>query len=68
VSDQTQARIDTEINNIVADCYAKAKSILESNREDLDLVASELIKRETLTGEDFEKLLKKEKSDEQATS
>lgn len=47
-SDQTAHMIDEEVKRIVDECYETARSKLMANKEKLDLLASELIKRETL--------------------
>lgn len=50
--------IDNEINKIIKDCYARAKKALLDNKKLLKEVATELIKKEVLEGDSFEKLLK----------
>lgn len=57
VSPDMAAKIDAEIKKIVDNCYKKAVGTLTRLRHKLDLVAGELIKKETLEGEDFEKLV-----------
>lgn len=58
ISDETQAKIDAEIKRIIESCYKKAYAMLEKNRIKLTQVAEELAKRETLDGDDFEKIMK----------
>ncbi len=55
-SDQVALEIDNEVRNIINDCYAKAKKIIEKNRDLLDLIASSLIEHETLTKEQIDYL------------
>lgn len=57
ISQQMQNKIDTQVKNIMDDCYKQAAAILKKLRTKLDKVAEELIKKETLEGEDFEKIM-----------
>jgi cell division protease FtsH len=52
-----QNKIDEQVRTIMDNCYKQAVSILKKVRNKLDLVANELIKKETLEGEEFEKLM-----------
>lgn len=58
VSPEMSAKVDREISQILQQAYKDAFSILEKNRSKLDLVADELMKKETIEGEEFEKLMK----------
>ena len=55
-SDQVALEIDNEVRNIINDCYAKAKKIIEKNRDLLDLIANSLLEHETLTKEQIDYL------------
>jgi cell division protease FtsH len=57
VSPEMQAKIDSQVKNIIDECYKKATEILKKLKDNLDLVAQELLKKETLEREDFEKLM-----------
>lgn len=57
ISPEMAAKIDQEVKRIIDLAYQKASSILAKLRSKLDIVAQELIKRETLEGEEFEKLV-----------
>ena len=57
ISQEMQGQIDSEIKKIMDTCYKQAISILTKLKKKLDLVASELIKKETLESEDFEKIM-----------
>lgn len=48
VSDETRRIIDEEVSGIINSCYAKAKTILEDNRDILENMKEALIKYETL--------------------
>ncbi|PKM95253.1 MAG: cell division protein FtsH [Firmicutes bacterium HGW-Firmicutes-1] len=52
--------IDSEIRRIVEDAYEKAMELLENNKEALHRVAEELLKREKITREQFEKAFRGE--------
>jgi cell division protease FtsH len=66
VSPEMQSLIDHEIKKLIDVGSAKAMEVLKKNRKKLDEVATELIKKETLEGEEFEALMsgvKDKKSD-----
>ena len=56
-SDQTAARIDVEIKNIIASCYERATQILTDNKEKLHELAKVLLDKETITGIEFMAIL-----------
>jgi cell division protease FtsH len=56
-SNQTARDVDEEVKQILDDAYAQSKQILQQHRAQLDLVAGELLKRETLDAETFHKLI-----------
>ena len=56
-SDEMAGKIDAEVGKIIEECFARAKKILSEKREKLDLVADELVKRETVEGEEFGKMM-----------
>ncbi|HET7713644.1 MAG TPA: ATP-dependent zinc metalloprotease FtsH [Patescibacteria group bacterium] len=58
-SDALAAKVDVEVSRIIDSSFEKAKDLLTKNKKKLDLIATELIKRETLTGPEFELLLTK---------
>jgi len=57
ISPQMQSKIDGQINTLIEKGYKQAVSILTKNKAKLDAVAQELVKKETLEGEEFEKLM-----------
>ena len=59
LSENLAARVDVEVENIINKCFEISKKILKENKEMLNLVASELIKRETLEAEEFELLVER---------
>ena len=56
-SPQTAREIDNEVKKLLDAAYLEAKAILTQQREKLELVAQELIKRETLDAATFRQLL-----------
>jgi len=56
-SDQTAQLIDAEVKAIIDSCYARAKELLEQNKDKLTLLASTLREREVMDGEEVKKLL-----------
>jgi len=57
ISQETLAKVDVEVRQIVTDCYQKAKDIILAHRGKLDLVTVKLMEKETLTGEEFKALM-----------
>jgi cell division protease FtsH len=55
-SDEVAAKIDAEVREIIDRAYQRAKEALVSQREVLDRLASLLIEKETIEGEEFESL------------
>ncbi|HOV41217.1 MAG TPA: ATP-dependent zinc metalloprotease FtsH [Oscillospiraceae bacterium] len=64
-SENVAAEIDAEIREIIEEAYEKAKDILEENISKLHLVAKHLLKYEKIDGDEFEKLMKGEISEEE---
>lgn len=56
-SAETQAEIDRQVVELVKKQHEKAAKILEENKEKLDKLADYLYERETITGEEFMKIL-----------
>jgi cell division protease FtsH len=56
-SEEMARKIDEEIKTIVSTAYDTAKKILTKNKAKLKLISDELLKTETLTSDDFEKLV-----------
>jgi len=61
ISPKMAAKVDEEIKRIVDEGYQKALQILKKYRKKLDLVAQELLEKETIEGEEFQKLMKSSK-------
>ena len=56
-SDETAAKIDEKVVETIRTAHEKAISILTDNRQKLDELASYLLERETITGDEFMKIL-----------
>jgi cell division protease FtsH len=65
-SEATARMIDEEMRKILDDAHAEAKRILQENRNQLEVVAKELLERETMDAPTFMNLI--EKSGEAAPS
>jgi len=63
-SEETSREIDKEIKNILEEGENKAKEIIMANRDKLDLLAKELLEKETLTSEEIDKILGIKKGEE----
>jgi cell division protease FtsH len=57
-SEETAAKIDKEVAGILKKCYNRTKKLLRQNKNKLERITKELIKKETLEKEEFEKLVK----------
>jgi len=57
-SEKTAQAIDAEIKRIINSCYKKAKNILITHKILLNKIATTLLEKEVIEGEDFEKLFK----------
>ena len=56
-SDQVALLIDQEVKKIIDECYKEAKRIVSSEKKLIDILAGELIKKETITKEEIEDLV-----------
>ena len=59
-SAETSSRIDAEVLKIIKDAHTKARTILEENMDKLRELSNYLLEMETITGEQFMEILKKE--------
>ena len=56
-SEKTAAEIDEEVKAIIDRAYARCEEILTARREALTVVAEYLLAHETMTGEEFERMV-----------
>ncbi len=57
ISQEMQGAIDREVKKLIDEGQRKAAEILKKNKKKLDLIAAELVKKETLESEEFETLM-----------
>jgi cell division protease FtsH len=62
-SERTAELVDQEIRDIIDRAYADTRRLLEDNRDRLQTIAHALIRYETLTAEDIERIMKGESLD-----
>ncbi len=55
-SEEVASEVDHEIRNILEDCYAETRKILQENDEAFERVAQALLLVETIDGDQFERL------------
>ena len=56
-SDQVAHEIDKEVRHIITTCFERARDIITTNRELLDLIAHYLVEVETLTKADIDEIV-----------
>jgi cell division protease FtsH len=56
-SEDVSAKIDAEVSKIMNDAFARAREVCTTHRKALDSIAEELIAKESIEREEFEKLL-----------
>lgn len=67
-SEHTAMRIDEEVIDTVRRAHDKAVQILKANEEKLHELAAYLLEKETITGEEFMEILKKDSAGKQQES
>lgn len=60
-SEHTARLIDDEIISIITEMREKVERLLLDNKEKLEKIAEQLLKKETLTNEEIERILEPEK-------
>lgn len=65
-SEMTAGKIDAKVLTLIKEAHAKARTILQDNRDKLDVLAQYLLEKETITGEQFMALLQQEQAKEDA--
>lgn len=61
-SPETATKIDQKVLEIIKKAHAKAATILTENRDKLDVLAAYLLEKETITGDEFMKILEDEEA------
>ncbi len=57
ISQEMQGKIDSEVKKLIDEGYRKAAEILKKHKKKLDIIAAELVKKETLESEEFAALM-----------
>jgi len=57
-SEATAERIDQEVRNLLDNAYSKAREVLTTNRDKLDIIAKALLEFETLDGSQIKEIIK----------
>lgn len=65
-SETIAGKIDAKVLALIKEAHAKARTILQDNRDKLDVLAQYLLEKETITGEQFMALLQQEQAKEDA--
>lgn len=65
-SEMTAGKIDAKVLALIKEAHEKARTILQDNRDKLDVLAQYLLEKETITGEQFMALLQQEQAKEAA--
>lgn len=65
-SEMTAGKIDAKVLALIKEAHANARTILQDNRDKLDVLAQYLLEKETITGEQFMALLQQEQAKENA--
>lgn len=65
-SETIAGKIDAKVLALIKEAHAKARTILQDNRDKLDVLAQYLLEKETITGEQFMALLQQEQAKEAA--
>src|SRR5581483_10882094 len=58
-SEMTAREIDEEVKKMLDRAYSEAKEVLATQRNNLESVTAELLKKETISGDDFYALIGK---------
>jgi len=59
ISPEMLSKIDTEVQELLGVALTTAQKILKSHKKQLDIIMEELVKHETIEGDEFEKLMGK---------
>ena len=62
-SQETAAKVDAAVQELLNSCYAEAKALLTANRSLLDEISQFLLAKETITGEELMQFVNADKAD-----
>jgi len=57
-SEESAAKIDKSVKNIIDKAYKKTKDLIEKNKKLIEKIAKDLIKKETISADEFKKYFK----------
>jgi cell division protease FtsH len=57
-SEQTAQEIDTEVKRIIDEAYQTARTLIETHRDKLEIIANALLEHETLDGTQVEEIIR----------
>jgi cell division protease FtsH len=57
ISDETHRQLDQEVRHFIDDAYAEAKTILETNRDKLEVMADALMRYETIDTQQIDQIM-----------
>lgn len=57
LSNETAARVDKEVTRIIEEQYKRARDIIESHRDEIDLMARSLLELETLEASQIDEIM-----------
>ncbi len=60
ISEKTKEAVDEEIKNILNDCYAQSKKILENNLDKLEKLTNLLLEKEEISEEELKNIMENE--------
>ena len=67
-SPETSARVDAEVQSLIAAAHDKAVDILKRDRDVMDKLAAYLLEKETITGAEFMDILEKDDAEKAAVT
>ncbi|GMH41553.1 hypothetical protein BSKO_09463 [Bryopsis sp. KO-2023] len=62
MSSETRAVIEDEVKSLTTAAYGRVRALLETHKDELQIIATELLEKETLTGRQIHDLLKSQKA------
>ena len=63
ISPELSAKVDTEVQKIINQAYQETQRVLAQYRQKLDEIATVLLEKETLEGEEFAQLVGEKKAE-----
>jgi len=67
-SEETAQRIDTEVQHLLEECYARAKDIIRTHAEPVQRIVDELLEKESLSSDEVRAVLYRDETSEVAVA